>query len=74
VATQPRLTGTLPSPEAARKQHKVAVAKERTAQGFVDNCSAALREAKAALKKAQAERRAAEDDLDAVEEGRRPER
>jgi ribosome recycling factor len=69
-----RLAGTLPSPEEARRHHKVAVAKERAAEKIVANLKDAMREASAALKRAQAERRTTEEDLDAIEEGRRPDR
>lgn len=72
--SQPRLPGTLPTPAAARATHKRAVAAERGALETYENMRAALREARAALKKCQENRRSAEDDLDAVEEGRRPER
>lgn len=73
AGAQPRLPGTLPVPAVARKAHKDAVAKVRTAEGHVDTLKGAMREARAALRLAEAERRAAEDDLDAIEEGRRPE-
>ena len=69
---QIRLAGTLPAPEEARKHHKAAVAKERAAEKIVGNLKDALREANAALRRAQAERRGTEEDLDAIEEGRRP--
>lgn len=72
--SQPRLPHTLPTPAAARAAHKKAVAAERLALETCENMRAAYREAKAALKKCQEMRRTAEDDLDAVEEGRRPER
>lgn len=74
MATQPRLVGTLPAPAEARKNHKLAVARVRAAEEIVDNLKDAMREARAALRKADKERRAAEDDLDAIEEGRRPDR
>jgi len=69
---QVRLAGTLPAPEEARRHHKLAVAKERQAEKIVANLKDALREANAALRRAQAERRTTEEDLDAIEEGRRP--
>lgn len=74
MGTQPRLAGTLPSPEVARKNHKTAVAMERTAKAKVDELSAALREMRAELRKATRARETAEDDLDAIEEGRRPDK
>jgi hypothetical protein len=69
---QARLPGTLPTPAAARKAHKAAVAKCREAETIVDNMRSALRSAREALKLATKERVAAEDDLDAIEDGRRP--
>lgn len=70
---QPRLPGTLPSPAEARKNHRATVAAERAAQATVDELRAALADAKRALKKAGTARQTAEDDLDAIDEGRRPE-
>lgn len=72
MATQPRLPGTLPSPAAARKAHAASVAKEREALAAVENLRAAMREAREAVKLATAERQRAEDDLDAIDAGRRP--
>jgi len=69
---QPRLPGTLPAPAAARKAHRAAVAREREAQTAVDNLKSAMRSAREALKLATKERQTAEDDLDAIDEGRRP--
>lgn len=73
MGPQPRLPGTLPAPAVARKNHAAAVAKVRTAESQIENLRAAMREARAALKLAERERRAAEDDLDAIDAGRRPE-
>jgi multidrug resistance efflux pump len=56
----------------ARKNHRDAVAREREAETQIDNLRAAMREARAGLKLARAGRQAAEDDLDAIDEGRRP--
>jgi hypothetical protein len=72
MGTQARLPGSMPSPHQARKNHKLAVAKERQAADMVDSAKAALGEAKAALKAAVAERQRCEDDMDAIEAGRRP--
>ena len=69
---QPRLPGTLPTPAGARKAHKAAVAKEREAQQTVDNLKSAMKSARETLALAAKERRTAEDDLDAIDEGRRP--
>lgn len=71
---QHRLPGTLPAPEEARRQHKNAVAKVRIAEGHIEDLKDALKEARAALRSAERERRTAEDDLDAIEEGRRQEK
>jgi len=65
--SQQRLDGTLPAPPLARKNHKLAVAKEREAQKVVDRLALALKEAKAILKSAAEERRRTEDDLEAAE-------
>lgn len=72
MGTQPKLPGTLPSPEQARKAHKLAVARVRQAEEQIAAVKERLREARAAWKLADAARRAAEDDMDAIEEGRRP--
>lgn len=74
MGTQPRLPGTLPTPAAARKAHKQAVARVRLAEQQIATLKSAMREAREALKLAEKERRTAEDDLDAIEEGRRPDR
>lgn len=72
MGLQPRLPGTLPTPAVARKAHKAAVKKVREAESIVDNMRSAMRSAREALKLANKERATAEDDLDAIEEGRRP--
>lgn len=72
MGTQPRLPGTLPAPAVARKNHAQAVHKERQALEAIETLRAAMREARAALKLAADERRRAEDDLDAIDAGRRP--
>ena len=74
MATQPRLAGTLPSPEEARRRHKVAVKAVRVLEDDNEVAAESLKELRAALKKARAMLRSAEDDLDAIEEGRRPDR
>lgn len=74
MAAQGRLPGTLPSPEQARRNHKVAVKAEREAQRAFDLHKEASRNLREALKDAKAQRQAAEDDLDAIEEGRRPDK
>jgi hypothetical protein len=70
--TQPKLPGTLPSPAIARKAHRDAVAKVREAEAHIENLKSAMRAARDARKLAEGQRRAAEDDLDAIDEGRRP--
>jgi hypothetical protein len=65
--SQQRLSGTLPAPPVARKNHKLAVSAEREAQRTVDGLRDALSDARKLLKKATAERQRTEDDLDAVE-------
>jgi hypothetical protein len=72
VATQPRLPGTLPSPAAARRAHADAVHVVRLARQKIDALKAAMREAREALKLAEKARDTAEDDLDAIDAGRRP--
>jgi hypothetical protein len=72
VTAQPRLPGTLPAPEAAWKAHADAVHHEREAEKAIDGLKDALRAAREALKQAQKDRRTAEDDLAAIEAGRRP--
>lgn len=72
MSTQPKLPGTLPSPAAARRAHAAAVKKVRIAEEQVEALKSAMKEARAALRLAEKERRAAEDDLDAIDEGRRP--
>ncbi len=72
MGTQPRLPGTLPAPAIARKNHADAVKRVRMAEEAMDNLKAAMREARAAVKLAEKARRAAEDDLDAIDAGRRP--
>lgn len=74
MGTQPRLPGTMPSPAEARKRHRLSVASERQAIDMEAAARAALREAVKARKEAEAARRSAEDDLDAIDEGRRPAR
>lgn len=69
---QARLPGTLPSPEEARKRHKEAVGREREAERMVSDLKDAMKEARAAITMARKARQAAEDDLDAIEAGRRP--
>jgi hypothetical protein len=71
---QPRLPGTLPSPEQARKNHKSAVAVEREAEKNLALWKESGRVHREALKEARERRQAAEDDMEAIEEGRRPER
>lgn len=71
MMAQPRLPGTLPSPEQARKNHKAAVKAEREAERTFEIHKEASRALRAALKDAQKQRQSAEDDLDAIEEGRR---
>lgn len=72
AGTQPKLPGTLPSPAVAARNHRDAVKKVREAETIVDNLSRAAKEARAALKLSHKSLRAAEDDLDAIAEGRRP--
>jgi len=48
------------------------VAREREARQIVDNMKSAMKSAREALQLAEKERRAAEDDLDAIDDGRRP--
>lgn len=69
---QARLPGTLPSPEEARRAHKEAVARERQAEKMIADFKDAMREARAGLAMARKARMVAEDDLDAIEAGRRP--
>lgn len=72
MGTQPRLPGTLPSPVEARKAHARAVLTERHALQKVEALKAALREARGAVQLAAKARQTAEDDLDAIDAGRRP--
>lgn len=72
MATQARLPGTLPTPALARKAHAQAVFTERRALEQIEGLAAAMREARAALKLAAKARQTAEDDLDAIDAGRRP--
>jgi hypothetical protein len=72
MATQPRLPGTLPAPAQARKAHAQAVQTERLALQKVEALRAAIREAREAVKLAAKARQTAEDDLDAIDAGRRP--
>lgn len=72
MGTQPKLPGTLPAPATARKNHAEAVKREREALRAVENLRDAMREARKAVKLAAAERARTEDDLDAIDAGRRP--
>lgn len=72
VATQVRLPGTLPTSAAARRAHARAVATEREIIVRIETLRAAMREARSALGIAQKARQTAEDDLDAIDQGRRP--
>lgn len=72
MATQPRLPGTLPSPAQARKAHADAVRTERQALQQLAGAMSVVRDCRAAVKEAQARRQTAEDDLDAIDAGRRP--
>lgn len=72
MGNQHKLPGTLPSPVVAARNHREAVKKVREAETIVDNLKGATKEARAALKLATKSLRAAEDDLDAIAEGRRP--
>jgi hypothetical protein len=72
VGPQPRLPGTLPAPAVARKAHREAVGKVRQAEEQIANLRSAMKAARDGLRLAERQRRAAEDDLDAIDEGRRP--
>jgi hypothetical protein len=72
MATQPRLPGTLPTPAAARKAHAQTVRTVREIHARIETLKAAMREAREALRIADKAREAAEDDLDAIDAGRRP--
>lgn len=74
MGTQPRLPGTLPSPPEARKNHARAVHHERQIQDQIATLAEGMRDLRKELKKAQEARRRTEDDLDAIDEGRRPAR
>jgi hypothetical protein len=71
---QARIPGMLPSPEDARRRHKAAVKAEREAEKNLGLWKESGKVHRDALKTARAHRLSAEDDLDAIEEGRRPER
>jgi hypothetical protein len=72
MATQARLPGTLPSPESARKSHAEAVKEERRVRKILKELRETMVEIKAELTAAEKKRVNAEDDLDAIDEGRRP--
>lgn len=72
MATQPRLPGTLPTPAGARQAHARAVRTEREINARIETLKAAMREARGALATAAKARQTAEDDLDAIDQGRRP--
>lgn len=74
MGAQARLPATLPSAPLARKAHREAVNRVRDAEIMIANLRNNLRDARAELKKAEAARRAAEDDLEAIDQGTRPER
>ncbi len=71
---QPKLPGTTPPPEEARRRHKVAVKTVRDLEDRIEISAAAVKDLKAELKKANKILRSAEDDLDAIEDGKRAER
>lgn len=70
--SQPRLPGTLPTPAEARRAQRKAIDKERDLESKIETLRESLKDLRRALGDARAERRRCDDDLAAIEDGRRP--
>lgn len=71
---QLRVPGTLPAPEEARKRHKEAVRIVRQLRADLEIAKESAAELRKSLRKAVKAVEACEDDLDAIEDARRPDR